>query len=335
MTKKQILRQLCLLIGFSVAYQSVGCHSNQDESSLLPLDVKPTPIRYPTLTLTIKNYTPRPRYAFKNIFVSNYSVVLVNGQNYLSSAWDGITDDFKSGLGLSYNFSLTNAYSPGSSFSNLLLYLSGIPVGENDLFCASSNSVSGFCTPSINNPNPAANNCANDAFSIPSSSTLGTTFVGMSDCEKRYIGLNINQFDSNSSGVPDYLKLKCGLNPFNAIDSSVDLSNDGLSNIDKCKAHIPYDEYALTPENELYAYHYNTLSSADGTYQFTIDNISLLNQGDHNFIAIYIVESREADSTEALSSAYIILTTSTLNPRVASLDYWGPSTNVQVTIPNL
>ena len=134
-------------------------------------------------------------------------------------------------------------------------------------------------------------------------------FVGLRDCEKNYLGLNPALFDNNGNGVPDYLKLRCGMNPKDPHDSHLSTAADGTSNYDKCKQHIPIDENANSQPNQLFAYQYKYDVFTNGTRNLNVSNIPVLNGGQDNLIAFYVTEVDLSTKAEALYTAFTILKT--------------------------
>lgn len=274
-----------------------------------------------TFTLVIKGYRPQAGAGRLHLFVSNFSARVTRGQLLNSRARDGLGDALKTQLIPAFGFNLDQPESVVTGFTDLLLFKLGITTAQqNRLFCSSSQLGS----------------TANDAFTFSDQRLSGapTTTLGLRDCEKQYLNLNPNKFDFVGNGIPDYLKLRCGLNPQNATDAFVSTAGDGVANIDKCKQNIPIDEMAS--DNQVFAYQYATTLNQDGSEDLSIANIPITNQGADNFVAMYVVEQDLTTQATALYTAFAILKTGYVG-KTLNVSYWatGPAqfTNQQVIVP--
>jgi len=279
----------------------------------------------PTMTIRINNYRPQPGKAFQHLFVSNFSVKAKNSRLYRSTSRDGMPDELKTVLNPTYGFLISGPETVVVGFADLVLFNLGIQSPQQNLvFCSSMQMDSS----------------TNDAFIYNDSRLIGNpqVFLGLRDCEKNYLGLNPNKWSNSNDGIPDYLKMRCGLNPANTFDAFISTAGDGVANIDKCKMNIPVDESAFTDANQYFAYKYDIDMVGDGSGQFEISNIPIIDDGEENFIAIYVSESDLSDQSLSLYSAYAILRAPFTN-RTLELDYWAlqgvPSSfqNQRIAIP--
>jgi hypothetical protein len=284
-----------------------ACQTSAPLAALVQAPAVPIP---QMISLEIDNYIPASGHTFKNLFVSNFSVVASRSQLSLSSSKDGLSDTFKDAHTSDYGFSSAGGTDSNSDyFSDLFVYLSGITLlRQSTLFCATS----------------LQGNQSNDAFNYTDTKNLGTSvFIGLHDCEKNYLGLDPTLFDFDGDGIPDYLELRCGLNPKNAKDAALNPAADGITNIEKCKRHLPIDENGKTAGNVALAYQYKSEIATDGTgaYKFTVSNIAILNGGQDNFIALYLTETDTLQKSY-LSTAYIRLG-SGVGGTAFKFPYWG------------
>lgn len=263
-----------------------------------------------TVTLEVINYTPAQGKAFKDLFVTNLSVKASQGQLLPMTARDGLPDALKTQLSATYGFTVgPSAYSVNPGFSDFLLSLMGVQFAQQSLLNCATN---------------LQQSASNDALIFPDRRQPGApmAFLGLRDCEKLYLGLNPAKFDNNGNGIPDYLKLRCGLNPKNTNDYKLNITGDGVTNYDKCKEHIPIDENANSQPNGLFAYKYNFEVHPDGTQNLMVSNIPILNGGQDNLIALYLVETDLTTLAPALYTAFTILSPGA-NGLILKFNYWA------------
>jgi hypothetical protein len=318
-----------------------GCNSE----NLQPLQAG-TGITAPqTVTMQIMNYVPQTGNTFKDLFVSNFSVKAQQGQLLLMTARDGLPDTLKQQLAPTYGFTVgDSAYSVNPGFSDLILSLMGVTLQQQNLLtCATA----------------LQGSTSNDAFNFTDTRNGAQAFLGLRDCEKQYLGLDSTKWDNNGNGIPDYLKIRCGLNPKDTYDSKLNIAADGVTNYDKCKQHLPPDESATSQANQLFAYQYNFQTipqtsppthlgaspspspsvypgGTPGTSTLKVSNIPILNGGQDNFIAFYLTEVNLATNVTTLYTAFTILGPNS-NGLILKFNYWATdashTTNQQIVIP--
>ena len=262
-----------------------------------------------TMAISILNYLPQTGKNFKDLFVSNFSVKASKGALSLSTARDGLPDDLKQAHAGDYGMTINSPYSINSGFSDLLLFLMGVSSAQQSfLNCGDTLKLS----------------TSNDAIIYNDKRLVGSPQVvlGLRDCEKLYLGLNAGTFDNSGNGIPDYLKLRCGLNPKSKHDANLSISGDGVSNYDKCKQHIPVDENANSQPNHLFAYKYQYELHPDGTQNLNVSNIPILNGGQDNLLAFYVLETDAASKNTSLYTAYAVLKAGSTG-KTLKFNYWA------------
>ncbi len=295
-----------------------GCSKYKALQSLDAASIEQPP---QTTSIYIQNYKPQAGDVFVNFFVSNYSVVVNNGQLEYSTARDGLWDSLKDQLNPTYGFSTSTPESTTVGFADLVLFDLGITTNEQpQLYC----------------PPDEMDSSSNDAIIYNDSRLPGNPveFLGLRDCEKSYLGLDPTTPDYDNSGIPDYLALRCGLNPADPNDLQVSAAGDSVSNLDKCKDHIPIGE--TYQDNQLYAYQYTKLVNPDGTDNFSVTNIPVLNGGQDNFLAFYVLEQNLTTKASSVYTAFAILKNGYAG-QTLKFNYWAtsPSTfsNQEVNVP--
>lgn len=254
-------------------FTKVGFNSEPELQELRLLRKAPPP---DTITVEVKNYCPAQGRSFRNLFVSNFSTRVYQGELLLDTDRDGVPDrteeKFASTLGLSKNAYDTN----NNGYSDLTRYLAGLDLLQQSfLRCDDVGDDDGDGI----------------FYDDPQTGQTGR-FVGLNNCEeKRLSKTNSADFDSDKDGIPDYLELRCNLNPKDPVDAQIITSNDGISNLEKCKRNIPIDESYDNPAIPLHEYRYSQqFNSNSNCFDFKITNIPVLNKGDGNFIALYLTE---------------------------------------------
>jgi hypothetical protein len=276
-----------------------------------------------TMSIVIKGYVPQAGKTFQHLFVSNFSVKAANGKLELSTARDGMADSLKVSLLSSFGFSTLLPESVVTGFADLLLFNMGITSSQQSLMhCGGSQMLSS----------------SNDAISYNDERQVGNSaqFLGLRDCQKIYMGLNPQKFDNAGNGIPDYMKLRCGLTPTNENEAYISTAGDGVANIDKCKRNIPLAESAGTQPNQLFAYRYSTQLNGDGTTDLTVNNIPILNSGENNFIAFYLTETGLSTDAPALYTAFAKIKSGYTN-KTLEFRYWASDStkffNQEIVVP--
>lgn len=299
------------------------CACKNRSESLTSLDANSLAAPPQTINIRIKGYKPQAGNTYQNIFVSNFSVVAGAGQLQWSTPRDGMPDSLKLSTVDTYGFSIDSPESVVTGFQDLLIYTAGIDLSQQSLlYCANNNMGS----------------IANDIFTYNDPRYTGSplTTLGLRDCDKLYMGLNTQTFDSNNNGIPDYLEMRCGMNPLSKSEAFVSNSGDGVANIDKCKMNIPISENANSEANQLFAYQYKNIVNADGSMDFVVNNIPVLNAGQDNFIVFYVVEKNLNTNTSSLYTAFAVMKAGYVG-QVLQFDYWATDsskfTNQQILVP--
>jgi hypothetical protein len=311
-----------------------GCN----DGNLQPLQPGTAVLAPQTITVEIMNYIPATGNTFKDLFVSNFSVKAQQGQLLPMTARDGLPDTLKQQLAPTYGFVVEDsAYSVNPGFSDFILSLMGVTLQQQNLLT---------CAPALQQ------STSNDAFNFTDARNGAQAFLGLRDCEKQYLGLDSTKFDNNGNGIPDYLKIRCGLNPKDPYDSKLNIAADGVLNYDKCKEHLPLDESATSQANQLFAYQYDfqnvpqtnpsgipsSTPSTTLTKTLKVSNIPILNGGRDNFIAFYLTEVNLATNTTALYTAFTILGPNS-NGLILKFNYWALGgtnlTNQQIVVPTV
>jgi hypothetical protein len=300
------MKNFSLAVSLASSLFMTGCLT---QSTLTPLTLAPVTPPPQTVTLQMTNYTPKAGRIYQQLFVSNFSIKPGKGTLSPETARDGLTDDLKNAHASDYGFNLSGPNSANPFFSDMMLYLTGIPsTQQNLLYCASNLQLSS----------------SNDAliYSDTRANPSTSQFLGLRDCEKTYLGLDPNKFDFDGDGIPDYLELRCGLNPKNPNDASLSISGDGLTNLEKCRRNIPTDENANSQPNALFQYNYDLKLQGDGSTTFTISNVPILNNGKDNFIAFYLTEQNTTTLQSYLYTAFMILP-SGAQSKTYHFPFWG------------
>jgi hypothetical protein len=319
-SSKQQFSGIILLISFTLSL--IAC-SNDGQSVLQPLSLGSYAVAPDTITIVVQNYRPQVGNVYQNMFVSNFSVKAAGGKLSLSSSRDSLTDSNKMALASQFGFNVGSAESVVTGFADLLLYNLGITsTQQSRMRCASSQMQSSSSDALIYKDVRGGGNA--------------TEFLGLRDCEKIYLGLKPTLFDSAGNGIPDYMKLRCGINPLDKNAAYISTAGDGVTNMEKCRRNIPLDESATSQPNQLFSYHYDTQLNSDGSTDLKISNIPILNGGEANFIALYVTETSLNSSTPSLYTAFMILKAG-YGGKTIKTPYWATSpatfSNQEITLP--
>lgn len=264
----------------------LGCRG-QAERTLSPLaemEIAPPP---ETVSVEIEGYCPQSGRSFHDIFATNFSVKVLQGRLELDSDKDGVADSVELANNVDLNISPFAADSNADGFSDLLMYLSGIDRNQQSRL-----------------------KCADTADNDGDGVLYGSQFIGLSNCEElRLTGTDPDNFDSDGDTIPDYLEIRCGLNPKDANDALLDPDGDAVLNIDECKKNTPVDEsngyYGIKQFEYKYELDADT-STGVACVTFTISNIPILNDGSDNLLGFYLLEM-DGFQKDHLYTAYLPL----------------------------
>jgi hypothetical protein len=317
----QYVRSLKMTAVASTAAFLCSCQMNTE--TLTPVNLSSFAAPPETVSITIKSYNPQAGNALQNIFVSNLSVKAGHGQLEWSTARDGLSDTVKTNTFNIYGFSSDSPESVVPGYADLVLYGAGINLTNYGQMACNTNKFGSSSNDMI---------IYNDDRYGNAQRTLG-----LRDCVKSYLGLNASKFDNNANGIPDYLELRCGMNPLSASTAYASTAGDGVANIDKCKMNIPIAESMSSQSSQTYAYKYKqTNNPLDGSIEFNISNIPILRGGDENLIVFYITEVNKNTGTTSLYTAYAVLKAG-YNGKTLQFNYWATSPanffNQQVVVP--
>jgi len=295
----------------------------QPKQELTSLDLSSMADVPETVTIVIKNYKPQTGNSYQHLFVSNFSVDVHHGMLEWSSARDGLSDQLKYDTFNIYGFYSDSSESAVPGFADFVLYKAGINLTNYpQLACSPTKMAS----------------TSNDMIIYNDDRQAGSPqqVLGLRDCEKSYLGLNPNGFDENNNGIPDYLELRCGMNPLNPNEAFVSASGDGVSNIEKCKMHLPLDADVRSQPGQLLGYRYAQSTNTDNSKDFKVSNIPIMKGGKDNMIVFYFTEVDNSTGATSLYTAYAILKDG-YNGRTLQFDYWATTPanfyNQQVIVP--
>jgi hypothetical protein len=303
------MRKARALLAAAAAATTLSCTIQPQLSRLEKSRVAPPP---EIVNLEISNYQPATGRSFRELFAHNFSVKVNEGDLEYSAARDGLSDAEKLELGAAYGFSVGYVDSDGNLFSDLVMYLAGVQRAQQTaLFCATNLRAS----------------TTTDGFFYTDTRIGGPAFLGLRDCEKAYLALDPKKFDNDSDGIPDYLELRCGLNPKNPNDVYLIPTGDGVTNLEKCKRQIPLNEDARSQPNQVFAHRYRTEVDAAGRHKFFVENIPVLQSGRDNFLALFLTEYDAGTGATELYSAFLRITPGA-SGRTLKFDFWGTSSAV-------
>lgn len=204
------------------------------------------------ITLHVTGYCPAPHDSYKQLYAANLSALLRKGELLIDFDRDGVPDTDEATAKLDASSPDTS----GQGFGDLASFLTG------------SARIGVPC----DNPGIDSNG------------------DGLDDCARRALSLSRDTFSTVGDGIPDFLKLRAGLDATNPVAGTQNPMGDGISNGDKIRMNIPLLEKA-TPEVLAYALAYEVSPGKDtGCFDFTVSNIPLAASPNGNLVRIYIVE---------------------------------------------
>lgn len=218
-----------------------------------------------SVSVKVLDYCPSSSTSFKEVFATNHSSVLEEGNFVSDFDRDGLSDSYeldentKAKYGIHVGTQDTNA----DFYSDLINIRMGFDVDNQ--FRLST------CVTSFNDYD----------------------LDGLTDCEEAALTSDPLDPDSDDDGIPDGVELRATLNPIDPADASLDADQDGMSNLEEVKLNSP-----LKQTNSAYAkdifYGYEleeyTKSGNQTCYNVTVDNIPIMEVTNGNYIRIYLFE---------------------------------------------
>ncbi len=310
--------QLC---AFLAAFAS-GLHGCRDErrgESMLEVEMEVPP---PRVNLVIRNYCPTASgRSLRELFVSNFSVKAVNGKAMPDSDRDGIEDSRERELAPIFDISPYSADTNLDLYGDLLTVLAGIQRDDQArLRC-----------PGVVDANSDGMIDLVDADGdvFVARDPFGSArpqWLGLTDCEEaRLAHTDPAKFDTDGDDIPDYLELRCGLNPLNPSDAAADTDGDGLTNLEECKRNTPVAE--SNHRNMLKAIEYRyQISVEDGANgqcsRMTVSQIPILSEAGDNLVTVHLIESD--GSEKYLHTSAIEVPANAADGDVFELDFSSP-----------
>ncbi len=250
-------------------------NSQASSESLVPLETKNLFPGVDTFNIEIDGYCPAQNRDFVEIFAANYSHEVYNGNVHADTDKDGLSDEQDNDQQMNI---LPSRYDTNlDMFSDYLMVLAGIdPTQQNKLICQDSVTL---------------DDDGDGTFFFQNGQEM---FVGLNNCEeKKVTHTDQTLFDTDNDTIPDYLELRCGLNPLDKNDALMDTDSDGISNLDECKKGTPNTENnndsSLKYLEIQYAFEMDAQLN-NGCGKFRISNIPILNGGNDNLVSLQLIE---------------------------------------------
>ena len=276
---RQSMLPIIRTLTFGAAFCS--CLDTGSVDTLNPLTMDTSIQGRLTLNVQISGYCPAGN--FQDFWASNYSVATLatphNGKLAQDFDRDGIPDvyDIDALLGISPRLSDTN----GDGYHDLLIYQAGLTLDQQASLAACPDKV------------------------------LDSDGDGLTDCEEINIThTNPNKYSTKNTGIPDGVAVRFGINPNDATAATHRPAGDGMTVLQKIKAHTPVAESRDTNHNADMEYQYvvKTSSQATGTcYDFTVNNITLARVSNGNLVKFFFFYQDKNSGTSIMSCRELIV----------------------------
>lgn len=244
------------------------------------------------ISIELNGYCPVSGRQYEQFYAVNFSTHVDGGSMLPDSDRDGIADEIENRLAAIYNLSPLHSDTNGDGISDLLIFLSGIRASDQSRL---------RCSDLLDNDGDGL------IYMAPS----GPQFLGLRNCEENGLALTgMDRFDSDGDDIPDYLELRCGLNPKNMWDAQIDSDGDGIQNIEECKIATPYNDSNSDPAISRHAYKY-MLKNETGTGNQTcvridVDNVGVLGAGEGDLMVLYLIEMEGAQRKHLYSGYFVV-----------------------------
>jgi len=264
----------------------------EQKSPLLPLVQEGLKADQKTVTLKINNYCLHNSMETSGFFAINLSMKVEDGGAYIDFDRDGIPNYRDESDAL--NIAQDDADSNDDGYSDLIIFLAGISAQEQ-VHLQSKCEVHG----------------------------TDSDHDGLTDCEEALLKTNPLSFDSDGDGIPDYLEVRFGLDPLDAIDAYLDTDGDGVNNFNEVKANTPVDESNTNGIIKSLEVQYDTFQTTTAPavcYSYKISNVSIVASSNTNLIRLYFMEKQKTN----LNNTTLKIINLQVNPAVsdnATLEY--------------
>jgi len=239
----------------------------EQKSPLLPLVQEGLKANQKTVTLKMNNYCLNASMEASGFFAINMSMKVEDGGAYIDFDRDGIPNYRDEGIAL--NIALDDGDSNDDGYSDLMIFLAGISAPEQVHL---------------------QSKCEDH--------TADSDHDGLTDCEETLLKTSLVNFDTDGDGIPDYLEVRFGLDPLDAIDASLDTDGDGVNNFNEVKANTPVDESnhnGIIKALEMKYDTFQTTTLPQVCYSYQISNVSIVASSNANMIRLYFIEKQKTN----------------------------------------